>query len=362
MWTGYDDPEEDFVVKPREDEEDASFANTLLTVFIHLIFAWQMKFCVSDNSVDSLLGIVGYLLTMLQCIFGLDELCQLAENFPNTKHKARKTLGFDTDEFLKFVVCPKCHKLFSYEQAVVTVNGKQQSNVCTFVLFPNHPQLRFREPCGESLMKAMISADGKKQVLYPRKVYCYQSLKLSLQRLIDRAEIRVALMDQKQTHGDDYFDVYDGKVWQSMTDINGNLYTEDWRNLLAMFNIDWFQPFDKSEHSVGALYMVLLNLPREIRFKKENVLLIGLIPGPKEPVRDVNSYLTPLVNELLSFWKGVYLNTNGDATLYRLALCCIASDLPATRKCCGFLTYSADKGNECFSSLIQCYLPGLFDK
>ena len=31
------------------------------------------------------------------------------------------------------------------------------------------------------------------------------------------------------------------------------------------------------------MYLTILNLPRKIRFKQENVLLIGLIPGPKEP-------------------------------------------------------------------------------
>ena len=65
MWRCDNSPEEDFVVKPREDEEDASFVDTLLTAFIHLIFAWQMKFCVSNSCVERLLGTVGYLLTMV---------------------------------------------------------------------------------------------------------------------------------------------------------------------------------------------------------------------------------------------------------------------------------------------------------
>lgn len=38
-----------------------------------------------------------------------------------------------------------------------------------------------------------------------------------------------------------------------------------------MLNLDWFQPF---EHTVGVLYITVLNLPRH-----ENVLLIGIIPA-----------------------------------------------------------------------------------
>lgn len=51
--------------------------------------------------------------------------------------------------------------------------------------------------------------------------------------------------------------------------------------------------------------MVLLNLPRDVRYKRENVILVGLIPGPKEPPLTINSYITPLVSELLELWEGI---------------------------------------------------------
>ena len=56
-------------------------------------------------------------------------------------------------------------------------------------------------------------------------------------------------------------------------------------------------------YSVGGIYAVLMNLPRAIRYKQENVLHIGLIPGPKEPDHDINSFfLNPMVEELKGFW------------------------------------------------------------
>ena len=58
-----------------------------------------------------------------------------------------------------------------------------------------------------------------------------------------------------------------------------------------MLNCDWFQPFERTQYSVGVLYAVILNLPRSIRFKPENVLIIGIIPGPDEPPLVINSYL-----------------------------------------------------------------------
>ena len=47
-----------------------------------------------------------------------------------------------------------------------------------------------------------------------------------------------------------------------------------------MLNVDWFQPFSRrNDGSVVVLYQVLMNLPRSVRFHRENVILVGLIPA-----------------------------------------------------------------------------------
>ena len=337
-------PENDFNAPENDDEGRRNFCYIAISVFIHLVFAWQMKFTVSDNCINSLLYIVKYLLTMMQFVFGMTEFCNMVEVFPETMHKARHFLDFQKDEFVKFVVCPKCHKLYTYDQAQIIVHGKKQSKLCDFVQYPNHPHVRMRSPCGATLMKVIVNKDGNNQSLYPYKTYCYQSLKISLQRLLQRQDVRKALARNIVQNEGAYFDIYDGRVWKQFKDPNGQQYFKDRRNLAGMFNIDWFQPFEGSEHSLGAMYLVLLNLPREMRFKKENILLVGLIPGPHEPELNVNTYLTPFVTELLQFWKGVRLYEDNDLTLYRFVLLCISSDPPATRKCCGFLSYNAKKG------------------
>ena len=55
------------------------------------------------------------------------------------------------------------------------------------------------------------------------------------------------------------------------------------------------------------MYLVLLNLPRLEIFKWKNVVVLGIIPGPKEPLLTINTYLKPIVNELLHIWSGVVL-------------------------------------------------------
>lgn len=85
-------------------------------------------------------------------------------------------------------------------------------------------------------------------------------------------------------------DVYDGRMWSNFQCPNGRNFLAAPYSLATMLNLDWFQPFTHVKYSVGALYMVILNLPREERYKLENIILVAVIPGPKEPKKTVNSF------------------------------------------------------------------------
>jgi len=78
------------------------------------------------------------------------------------------------------------------------------------------------------------------------------------------------------------------------------------RSLAFGLNVDWFQPYSRrSDVSVGVIYLVILNLPREERFKWENVILVGVIPDMEKMPKSINSFLKPLVDELQVLWKGI---------------------------------------------------------
>ncbi|OAD65474.1 hypothetical protein PHYBLDRAFT_120079, partial [Phycomyces blakesleeanus NRRL 1555(-)] len=85
------------------------------------------------------------------------------------------------------------------------------------------------------------------------------------------------------------------------------------------------------------------NLPREERNKAENVILVGLMPGPKEASTDeINNYLCPLVDELMLLYKGITIDTyNCSGALVRAALLMVACDIPAARKTCGFTSHNS---------------------
>ena len=93
--------------------------------------------------------------------------------------------------------------------------------------------------------------------------------------------------------------------------LDGSPFLSESNNYGLLLNVDWVQPYKHITYSVGVVYLVALNLPRTIQFKRENVILFGVIPGPCEPSLTINTYLDPLVSELVELQKGVQLKLPG---------------------------------------------------
>ena len=87
--------------------------------------------------------------------------------------------------------------------------------------------------------------------------------------------------------------------------LNGEIFLSAACTYAFLLNIDWFQPYERSIYSVGVIYLVLLNLPRSLRYKRENIMLLGVTPGPTEPSVLINTYLKSLVLDFLKLWDGL---------------------------------------------------------
>ena len=133
-------------------------------------------------------------------------------------------------------------------------------------------------------------------------------------------------------------DIYDGRIWNEFKDDSGNKFfiKETFEGRLGFsLNIDWFCPYKHVQYSVGAIYLSILNLPRELRYLKENIMFVGLIPGPHEPSVDyIYKYLEPLVEELRQLWFGKLFITRDYpiGKIYKGVLILVSCDIPAGRK------------------------------
>ena len=90
-------------------------------------------------------------------------------------------------------------------------------------------------------------------------------------------------------------------------------------------------------------YLAILNLPRAERFKWENIIVMGIVPSLGQEPKNLNQFLEPAVDELKVLWKGIRLRSclSRFALTFRTAVMGVSSDIPATRKSCGFKGHSA---------------------
>ena len=95
-------------------------------------------------------------------------------------------------------------------------------------------------------------------------------------------------------------DIYDGKRWKDFQYLNRPPCLAARYVYAVMLNVDWFQPFKHTNSSVGAMYLTFMDLPYQERFKRENLILLGIIPGPGQPPRDINQYIRPFVKKCCS--------------------------------------------------------------
>jgi len=118
----------------------------------------------------------------------------------------------------------------------------------------------------------------------------------------------------------------------------------------SWFNIelDWFQLYDDVIYSTSVIYAAICNLSQDIRFKRENMLILSLLPSPNEvSLHKINYYLALIVNELALLWVRMILNSTFEYQKIRkiwAVLILVLCDIPVTRKICGHI-----------SALSSCY-------
>jgi hypothetical protein len=136
-------------------------------------------------------------------------------------------------------------------------------------------------------------------------------------------------------------DVFDGEHYKTLL---GKCVTAHGRTLLHRFfsdcrdlalglSTDGFCPYKRQSQTCWPIIIFNYNLPPDIRFHLDRILCIGIIPGPRQ-TKDLDSFLVPLVEELLDLEQGVqaYDIRNGSMFDLHAYLILVFGNIPAVAK------------------------------
>src|ERR1043165_3539133 len=275
------DSNEEFVMESLND--------SIETEIIIWVFKFQQRFRLSDMALEALIKFLCIVLTRLNK--------SQSKNFPTSLYMAKKMLNIFQPK-MQLAVCTNCHKLHNVKEIIAyKEDGKVTTMNCLHEEYPDNPHShKCNNPLSTLLKKKGVT------IPVPRLLYPKPSIRHQLSMLYQRPDFENMLkLSGIQREDNIYSDIYDGEVWKSFP-FNGNAFFTPGTvttNLGLLINLDWFQPFTYTQHSTGAIYASICNLPRTERNKPENIIYLSFLPGPKEVGLDrINHYLAPVIDEL----------------------------------------------------------------
>lgn len=324
------------------------FVLWILSSLVHI----QNKYLLSNACIEKLLQLFS------QIFFFVGKCSKLfkaiSNAFPHSLYRFRKLTEFDRDDFLKYIVCPNCTALYRYGDVVQNRDGRTVVNKCSNMMFgcrvdkssANHGR-RGKFRCDASLVQEVHLSNNKTK-FYPLKTFCYKNIIDNLEQFLSRPgfEAECNKWRNREVIENHLGDLYDGDIWKEFQMYNGEPFLSQPNNYALMINVDWFQPFSRRRDlSLGVIYFVFMNLPRHLRFRMENIMLIGIIPSLKKEPGSLDYFLQPIINELNLLSRGFQISpANKDPVFVKVLLLCASSDIPAARKLAGFMGHAAIKG------------------
>lgn len=288
----------------------------------------------------------GTALFLLLCLFRRRPLTAAL-----THYRLNSALHFHNQSFEHLVVCSTCSCVRKMEHCLFDEQKQSRLLRCDCFHFPDHPHESKRTICNAELVR-LVKRKAGPPVPRPLLAMPYRPLLNQLVRMLQRPHFEDQLEHwrirfRSRVDGDPIADVHDGKLWRDWQTFEGQPLLAAPGTLALGFFGDWIQPFTSSMYSLGFVMAVIANLPRAVRFHRENMILVQAFPGGSEKV-DCQQLLRPFVDDLLELFKGVVISTAKfprGRTIRVVLLQCIA-DAPALRKLLAFVGVTATCG--CF--------------
>jgi hypothetical protein len=254
------------------------------------------------------------------------------------------------------VCCPRCFQTY-------TIDDDNPEAYPEFCVFKETARSR---ACGRRLRRMKETT----RRFIPTRRFLYHDFHDWVGRLYNRPDIEELIDGYPSTFSPrenepppkEKKDIWDGYILREFKGPDGKLFMDkpdrEGRLVFAL-NMDGFNPSARRRNgraaSICGIYLVCLNLPPDVRYKVENVFLVGIVPGPHEPsTHQVNHLLRPLVDDLLSLWSpGIYLKQTAkyrNGRLIKGALIPVVCDLPAARRVAGL------GGHSCTRFCSECLL------
>ncbi|CDO77460.1 hypothetical protein BN946_scf184881.g3 [Trametes cinnabarina] len=266
------------------------------------------------------------------------------KSIPSDVRTALAALDLAPD-ILRYACCPTCFSTYAPNKSKP---DDAYPHTCCF-------RETDKPVCGDSLVEevnvAPTRSTGRTRTKYePRLVFPFRTLQSWFTEILRKPGLKSCMSKAwKRRASAQWLDIFDAEALRNFKGPDGkvpfSVQPDGSLHIVFSMFIDWFNPFGNKRagksHSIGAIYLVCMNLPDTIRYRPENIYLAGIIPGPKEPeLTQINHLLRPLIDELLVLWtRGYYFASDvaGEAgLLIRAALIPLVCDIPALRKAGGF--------------------------
>ena len=258
--------------------------------------------------------------------------------FPTDIRAARKMLG--VPKIVTYACCPVCSSLYL---------PKDEDGV------PTYPYECTSKPCqvrgGCDLLK-LGSTPHRKSIGVPKRPFVMQDFEDFVARLLSRPGVEAAIQQSGERVGDDIVeDILAADGVQEIKGQDGLPFLSSGQHqelrLLWCLSVDFFNPYHNKiagkVASVGSIVLSCLQLPPDMRHKIENMCLVGIIPGPREPSgEEIDHFLRPLVEVMKESWAdGAIYRTHKHphGRIVRSAIALSVNDLPMARKIMGIANY-----------------------
>ena len=140
---------------------------------------------------------------------------------------------------------------------------------------------------------------------------------------------------EQSESGTEVRDFFDGKLFRDFHRRELGLFGDP-HDVALHLSLDGVQLTNMSNYEVTPVIYINLNLPPQERYKVNNILAGMLIPGPKKP-KVLDTFLRPLVDELLQLGNGVSAVDGRNCVEFRLRawVTMVTGDGPALAEAIG---------------------------